>query len=296
MGYDYARLTDDIKALTDSYNIVEQFSIGESVMGRSIPCIKIGRGDKKIFLSGAYHGLEYLTSALLMKFLDDYAESVTKCSDCCGFNAGELYEAVTLYVSPMINPDGVDIVVNGIDITNKLHRHLFSLVGVQDFAAVWQANANGVDINHNFDANWQAVSDSPAPTKYGGAYPESEPETRAVTALARRENFDMLFAFHSQGREIYYDFDGMTGARSLEIAQKLSEESGYKVCRPEGTGVFGGCKDWFIKEFGKEGFTIEIGTGKNPLPPDMLSGLYAENASMILRAMECVSDKKIELQ
>lgn len=89
MGYDYARLTDDIKALTDSYNIVEQFSIGESVMGRSIPCIKIGRGDKKIFLSGAYHGLEYLTSALLMKFLDDYAESVTKCSDCCGFNAGD---------------------------------------------------------------------------------------------------------------------------------------------------------------------------------------------------------------
>ena len=63
----------------------------------------------------------------------------------------------------------------------------------------------------------------------------------------------MLLAFHSQGREIYYDFDGMTGENSVEIAKKMAEESGYAVCIPTGTASYGGCKDWFIKEFGKRG-------------------------------------------
>ena len=104
----------------------------------------------------------------------------------------------------------------------------------------------------------------------------------------RKEQFDMLLAFHSQGREIYYDFDGMTGENSVEIAKKMAEESGYAVCIPTGTASYGGCKDWFIKEFGKEGFTVEIGTGQNPLPMSMLDEVYDENAKIALCAMhEC---------
>ena len=117
---------------------------------------------------------------------------------------------------------------------------------------------------------------------------ESEPETRAITEFVRKEQFDMLLAFHSQGREIYYDFDGMTGENSVEIAKKMAEESGYAVCIPTGTASYGGCKDWFIKEFGKEGFTVEIGTGQNPLPMSMIDEVYDENAKIALCAMhEC---------
>ncbi len=32
-------------------------------MQKDIPCLKIGKGKKKLLLSGAYHGLEYLTAA-----------------------------------------------------------------------------------------------------------------------------------------------------------------------------------------------------------------------------------------
>lgn len=280
MCYDYNRLKNEISLLTEKYNIIEVFSIGKSVMDKSIPCLKLGFGEKKLFLSGAYHGLEYLTSAFLMKFLTKTAEN----ADNEPFK--RLLQKVTLYTVPMVNPDGVDIAIHGLDITNPHHRRLISMVGIHSFNSVWQANARGVDINHNFDANWQMITDYPSPSKYGGDYAESEPETRAITDFVRKENFDMLIAFHSQGKEIYYDFDGMTGKRSEEIAQKLAEESGYAVCRPTGTAAFGGCKDWFIKEFGKEGFTVEIGSGENPLPMSDLDNIYEENEKLILRAME----------
>lgn len=285
MCYDYDKLQQDIKMLTDNYDIIEVFSIGQSAMGKEIPCLKIGKGEKKLLLSGAYHGLEYLTSAFLVKFLTNYTIALMTNTQMCGYDAAELFDKVTLFIVPMVNPDGVDIAVNGLDITNVFHRRLISMVGIHSFNQVWQANVRGVDINHNFDANWQMTIDKPSPTKYGGEYAESEPETKAVAEFVRKEKFDMLLAFHSQGKEIYYDFDGMTGRRSLEIAKKMAQESGYAVCIPEGSASYGGCKDWFIKEFGKEGFTVEIGLGKNPLPMKMLDDVYEENARIVLCTM-----------
>lgn len=285
MCYDYDKLQQDIKMLTDNYDIIEAFSIGQSAMGKEIPCLKIGKGEKKLLLSGAYHGLEYLTSAFLVKFLTNYTIALMTNTQMCGYDAAELFDKATLFIVPMVNPDGVDIAVNGLDITNEFHRRLISMVGIHSFNQVWQANVRGVDINHNFDANWQMTIDKPSPTKYGGEYAESEPETKAVAEFVRKEKFDMLLAFHSQGKEIYYDFDGMTGRRSLEIAKKMAQESGYAVCIPEGSASYGGCKDWFIKEFGKEGFTVEIGLGKNPLPMKMLDDVYEENARIVLCTM-----------
>ncbi|MDY3972644.1 MAG: M14 family metallocarboxypeptidase [Clostridia bacterium] len=288
MCYDYSKLQRDIKTLTDNYNIIKSYSIGKSVMQKDIICAEIGRGEKKVFLGGAYHGLEYLTAAFLIKFLSNYTVAVMTETEHYGYDIKKFYDSVTLCIVPMVNPDGVDIAVNGLDITNEYHRHLISMVGIHSFNHVWQANARGVDINHNFDANWHMVVDRPSPSKYGGESASSEPETRAVEEFVRKENFDLMLAFHSQGREIYYDFDGMTGKHSLEIAEKMAKESGYAVCVPEGTASYGGCKDWFIKEFGKAGFTVEIGQGQNPLPMSMLDDVYDENAKIILCAMESV--------
>ena len=75
-------------------------------------------------------------------------------------------------------------------------------------------------------------------------------------------------------------------ATSQSKDQEFSRVSGYTVAKPQGDAVFGGCKDWFIKEFGKAGFTIEIGHGKNPLPTEMLDKIYEENSKIILSAMQ----------
>ena len=74
-------------------------------------------------------------------------------------------------------------------------------------------------------------------------------------------------------------------ADSLRLAENFASVSGYIPAKTSGSASFGGCKDWFINEFGKAGFTVEIGHGKNPLPLDMLSEIYEENAKIIISAM-----------
>lgn len=286
MGYDYDMLAGDCSSLAKRYDFCELFSIGESVMEKKLFCVKVGKGEKKLFLNGAHHGLEYLTAAFLVRFLNEYCSACVSSERFFGYDANKLFSQVTLYTVPMVNPDGVDIAVNGIDITNPYHRQLISRVGIHSFNKVWQANVNGVDINHNYDAGWRAVKAYPAPTGFGGKAPESEPETKAIVDLVRSEKFDMLIAFHSQGGEIYYDFDGSVPEMSYSVVEKMAAESGYLPEKPVGTAAFGGCKDWFIKEFAKPGFTVEMGKGTNPLPLEMLDRIYEENSRIILSAME----------
>lgn len=291
MSYDYKRLVEDVEKISAKYPFIETKSIGNSVMKKDIYCLKIGDGESKLFLNGAHHGLEYLTSAFLMKFLWEFAKAVSENGEFFGYDAKEFAENVSIYVVPMVNPDGVDIAINGLDITNPYHQKLISSVGIHSFNKVWQSNARGVDINHNYNASWRVVTSHPCESKYAGPYSESEPETKAMVDFIKKMNFDILIAFHSQGKEIYYDFDGSVADNSLYLAEEMAKASGYAVCVPTGTASFGGCKDWFIKEFGKAGFTIEIGSGKNPLPIDMLDKVYDENARIILKAMEELYEK-----
>ncbi len=286
MGYDYNQCTKEIFELSKTAKNVGVFAIGESVMEKKIYCIEYGSGEKKLFVNGAHHGLEYITAAFLMRFLREFIRANEDGAEFFGYDVKHLSEQVKIYVVPMVNPDGVDIAVNGLDITNRYHRRLISMVGIHSFNRVWQANANGVDINHNYDARWSVIEKNPSPTKYSGPYSESEPETKAICDLVRSEGFDMLMAFHSQGGEIYYDFDGLAGERERLAAVRMSEESGYPVKNTTGTASFGGCKDWFIKEFGRGGYTIEMGHGKNPLPDKQLNDIFAENAKIILSALK----------
>ena len=278
--YDYEMLKNELNNINPV--ATEIFSIGRSVMDREIYCLKTGRGNKKLVITGAHHGLEYITSAFLMMFAQKFNTCLMENTYLCGSNVREIFTGLTLYIIPMVNPDGVDIAVNGLDITNEAHRRLISGVGIHSFRKVWQANSRGIDLNHNYDALWSNTVDNPSPTLYGGRFPESEPETVAICNFLRETNADMLICFHSQGREIYYDFDGKVQKRSEEIAKKMAEAGGYNACSPTGTATYGGCKDWFIKEFSKPGFTVEMGVGKNPLPVKQAEEFFEENAAIIL--------------
>lgn len=285
MGYDYENLCNDINMLVKKFKSISVRTIGKSVMGRNLYCLKSGRGSKKLLLLGAYHGLEYLTAAFVMRFMSDYTESVHSDKKYFGYDSAVLFDNVTVYAIPMVNPDGVDIAVNGLDITNSYHRSIISMAGIHSFNDVWQANAHGVDLNHNHNASWSMVVESPSPSKFGGEFPESEPESRAVADFVRKTDIDVLLSFHSQGKEIYYDFEGFIPEGTLKLAKRMAQESGYALSVPQGSAAFGGCKDWFIAEFGKPGFTVEIGVGKNPLPIEQLDDVYEENAKMILCTM-----------
>ena len=286
MCYDYRRMNRDLEILDENFNIIESFTIGESLMDKQIPCVKIGQGKTKILLPGALHGLEYLTSAFLVKFLSELIVHIMTRQKLFGYDTERIFSEASIYVVPMVNPDGVDIAIHGIDITNPYHRALISMVGIHSFNRVWQSNARGVDLNHNYDAKWSMVIDKPSPTKYGGKYPESEPETRAVAELIRRENFDMLLTYHSQGKEIYYDFNGMENKRSEETSRRIAEKVGYTVSVPTGTASFGGAKDWYIKAYQRMAFRAELGKGVNPLPEDQLPEMSNDVEQICLTAMQ----------
>lgn len=283
--YDYTVCLNEMAEFLKDYPKTRVFETGKSVMNRPIYCIKAGAGEKKLLLIGAHHGLEYLTSALIMRFLRDYQKAVISSESLFGYNPRELSEKITVFAVPMLNPDGVDLAIRGIDIRNNAHRRLIQRTGLCKVKKRWQANANGVDINHNYDADFKGVKLYPCASRYAGEYPESEPETKAMTELVRREGFDAAVAFHSQGGEIYYDFKGYEQKKARQIAERMAEVSGYKVARPLGSAAFGGFKDWFVKETGGLGFTVEIGRGKNPLPLKLLEETAQENIPLIMCLM-----------
>lgn len=247
-------------------------SLGKTIMNNDIFCIKIGTGKIPVLLTAAYHGLEYLTAFALLGFLKKYNEYT------------EFHNKLTVYAVPMVNPDGIDIAINGIDPKSIIHRILINRLGIMDFTRLWQSNALGVDINHNFDAEWDKIKDTVSYSKFGGEYPCSEIETRIIIKLMENINPELFLAFHSQGKEIYYDFNGMENKDAKTEAEKIAAECGYKAAKPSGTAAFGGAKDFFIKKYHKKAFTIELGEGKNPLPDDQLSSMINDTEKICISA------------
>lgn len=282
MAYTYSDVMADIASFAADYPFLRFFKFGQSVMGKPLYGIKIGTGPKKVLYVSGHHGLEWLTSAMIMSFARAYADAIKNGKELCGYNARELAVETTMYIVPMLNPDGIDLVAGNIPESSPYYQKLREMFPDLDFSTTWQANINGVDLNHNYNAGFDPILPGPAPSRYGGPYPESEPESRALAQLTREIDPALVIAYHSQGQEIYYDFEGHVPPRGEELAQQFARISGYTATIPTGTAAFGGYKDWFIKEYDRPGFTIEIGLGKNPIGFDQLEQVLGENICVMM--------------
>ena len=72
-GYTYQKLQKDIRELKATYPFLEIGNIGYSVLGRQIPYIRIGSGQKEVFYNASFHANEWITTPVLMKFIEDYS-------------------------------------------------------------------------------------------------------------------------------------------------------------------------------------------------------------------------------
>ena len=256
--------------------------LGERARGRG-PCA-LARGDLRgaTLLVGGTHGSEWLTTLLLFRFCEDLLLAQEQGGVLGEIDITKALENHSRVIVPCLNPDGVQIALGKDQPPPK------SAPG-----SPWQANGNGVDLNHNFDAGWELLHKmeeqegyiGPGPTRYGGKRPHSEPETRAIAGFCLACDFRRVYAFHSQGEEIYYEYGADTPNRSRLMAEVLAASCGYKVCRPEKIASHGGFKDGFIHTMHRPGFTIEIGRGKNPLPIEELEPIYARLLEMLLLTM-----------
>lgn len=266
--YDFAQLQEDITALLERYPFIDVHSIGESVMGKPLYEIKFGNGLTEIHFNAGMHANEWITSAALMNVINDFLIALTNSKAMELQSALATYSGYSFSFVPMVNPDGVDLVVNNGNIAEPYRSQALRInSGNTDFSG-WKANINGVDLNKQFPALWNVDAvkgpQSPSPRDYSGQEPLTEPEVIALAQLTEARDFDRVFALHTQGRELYYGFNNLEPAASQAYAEEIARRTGYEAIR--NVNSTSGYKDWFIQDWRRPGFTIELGFGVNPLP------------------------------
>lgn len=286
--YSYPQMCRDIALLQRRYPFIRCYDIGASVMGRRIQALRIGEGHVAIQINAAFHANEWITSLLALAFAERYAAACATGALLAGEAAGSLYSRLAVWIVPMVNPDGVELVQAGVSRDHPHYEALMEMNGGQDDFSGWKANVNGVDLNDQFPAHWEAEvlrrgQAGPGPRDFPGYSPLSEPEAEAMLHFTRMRRFSAVLALHTQGREIYWNYRGYEPKDAAERAERLAAACGYKAVKLENSDA--GYKDWFIQEFGKYGYTIEAGLGSNPLPIRQFEAIYADVEKLLVAAL-----------
>lgn len=293
--YSYILLTLLTEGLAVRYPFLKTGSFGQSVMGKNLVYIRIGTGAKEVFYNAAHHANEWLTTPVLLKFTEDYADAFSQGGSIGGTPANTLFRNYSLYLAPMVDPDGVDL-VTGVLSSGGYYNQAVRIAEQYpqvSFPSGWKANIAGVDLNLQYPANWDEAKrikfeqgfTSPAPRDYVGKAPLVAPESYAVYRFTKSHNFLLTLSYHSQGKLIYWKYLDYEPARSREIADYFGEVSGYSVEETPYASGFAGYKDWFIETYNRPGYTIEVGLGQSPLPVSQFPEIYRANLGILVGGM-----------
>ena len=287
----YEIVQRQIEGLKARYPFLETGSIGRSVMGRELYYIRLGTGPREVSYNASHHANESITTPVLMKFAENYAKAYAAQGSIQGYDIRELYNLTSIYLVPLVNPDGVDLVAYWPNYDDPAFANAARLnrTGLP-LPSVWKANIRGVDLNLNYPADWEKEKEEeleqgitgPAPRDYGGKAPLSEPESRAMADFTRAHNFRIVIAYHTQGEVIYWQFKDYAPPVALTIANQFAAITGYAVEAGTPEAAYAGYKDWFLQEFRRPGYTFEAGRGVNPIPLSQLPSIYQENEGALL--------------
>lgn len=271
--YGYEQMKTDLDKLLEIYpDIISTDTIGKSVEGRDILLIKLGKGDKKIVLAGAHHAREYMSSTFLMETIDEYAGAYKASEKLGEFDIRALLDEMTIYIIPMVNPDGVNLVQNGIG-SVKDPEKVKSLNMGQSGYDEWKANINGVDLNRQYPCRWDAKKgpDGPSSENYKGTKPTTEPEVQAVMNLCKENNFLLAASFHTKGEVIYWADRGTVNEipAAQQIAETLADVTGYKQnpLSENPAQYAAGFENWFRQDFKRPAFCVELTPMDNSSAP-----------------------------
>ncbi|MBC8079569.1 MAG: LysM peptidoglycan-binding domain-containing protein [Gorillibacterium sp.] len=287
--YGYTELREDMGLLKQRYPFLQMEVIGQSVMGKDLLAAKLGRGTRRLHVNAAMHANEWITAAVLMKLFEDCCEAYATGKMLRGRPVGKLLETTSLWVVPMINPDGVELVQEGITPQHPYYAQLLQWNNDSYDFSGWKANIRGVDLNDQFPAHWEEEKErrgvaGPGPRDYPGDAPLTEPEAKALADYTIASNFQMVIALHTQGQEIYYTYRGLEPPESAQWAERFAQVSFYRPVPNIESDA--GYKDWFIQEYRRPGFTIESGLGVNPLPVSQFPEIYRQVSEIVLEALE----------
>ena len=284
-----------ILALVREYPFLRSEVIGATAFQRQLRTLVIGNGPRKVFYSAAHHANEWITSLVLLKYAQELARACRDGGSIAGYDAKEIFDTATIYLLPMVDPDGVDLVTGAIapgSVSYEAARRLAENYPAIPFPDGWKANLLGVDLNLNYPARWLTARDikfsqgftRPGPRDYVGRAPLNQLETRSLAEYTRLLDPALVLAYHSQGQEIYWQFDGIFVPGAEALGRAFAEASGYALADTPYASSFAGYKDWFIQEFRRPGYTVEVGLGENPLPLTQFDEIYRDNESILTLA------------
>ena len=177
------------------------FVYGTSAGGRELFVYRLGTGPSARALVGGIHGgYEWNTTVLMSDTLNYLQEHIDQIPD-----------NTTLYLIPCANPDGF---AAGTDAVNG------------------RMNGNGVDLNRNWDYQWQITATHGTRPVSAGTGPFSEPETAALRDLILDRQIEAAIFYHSAMGKIFSGAD-RTRSATHELAEKISQVTGYPHA-PEG--------------------------------------------------------------
>lgn len=281
-----------IRQLVEKYPFCRTELLGSTAFQRPLRTIIIGTGPRKVLFTAAHHANEWITALVLLKFAEELAEAIQTGGEIYGNKASDIAQAVTIHMLPMVDPDGVDLVVGAIDegdFQYTLARRIAQDYPNIPFPDGWKANLLGTDLNLNYPAGWLMAREikftqgftSPAPRDYVGRAPLNQLETQTLTNYTEDVDPALVLAYHSQGREIYWQFMNYEVSGARELGEKMAQASGYTLAEVPYNSSFAGYKDWFIQQYRRPGYTIEVGQGTNPLPLSQFEEIYRDNLPIL---------------
>ena len=295
--YTYDEMVADLKELEKKYP--DYFKINSLTLtkdGRNVYEAVLGsaNAEKHIIIQASIHAREYMTTLVVMKQLEYYLAYMDTGS-YNGTSYKDLFNSVAIHVVPMVNPDGVSLSQSGLEgitrtsikksIKEWYERDYASsatTLSLEGYIEKFKANANGVDLNRNFDYGWDDFAGAKAQSseKYKGVSPASEPETAALVALTEQLSPAAAISYHASGSVIYWDYgqDGELKERCSELVKQINLVTGYEIKTaandPQDAAGYG---DWCVMVKNIPSATIEIGTGSAPLAISEFSDIWNRN-------------------
>ena len=99
-----------VRGLCARYPFLSCASVGRSALGRPLWSLSLGAGENRVLYNAAHHANEWITTPLLLSFVEELAESFAQGGTIFGQSAAELLDYARLCLVPLVNPDGLDLV------------------------------------------------------------------------------------------------------------------------------------------------------------------------------------------
>lgn len=294
--YTYQNMVDDLTVLKAQYPNMQMDVLAATADSRNLYHVVVGNplAKHKILVHAGIHAREYIVCQVVMRQIASLLEMQKVGTVYRGCSIPELLNNTCIHFVPMVDPDGITLVQGGLEALNSEDARMSVMTianmdnatDMGQYIRTWKNNINGVNLNRNFDANWQETPskvDHPSSMNYKGTAPECEIETKVLADLTRSLMPDRTISYHTQGKVIYWYF-GETGNYKNEgynLASIVSQNTGYRISNTWAEKDAAGFKDWAVQKLDIPSVTIECGIGTSPVDEAQIEEMWTGNDGII---------------